>query len=90
MDLFWKYHEELQEVQRERNALRSKNDQLKQQLAEKEAEFKWLHQKFAKYVENNQDKISFAVEQLEKVKEKIKGYEKIYIDNQIKQLKEGE
>ena len=38
-----------------------------------------------------QDKISFAVEQLEKVKEYWLKHEDVsyYIDNQIKQLKEG-
>lgn len=69
-------------------------DELKQQLAEKEKEYKESVEKILssrdKFVlEYSQDKISFAVEQLEKAKEKIKGYEKIYIDNQIKQLKEG-
>ncbi len=72
------------------------NERLKQQLAEKD---KWLratdnHIKQLK--EKEQDKISFCIEQLEKVKEKIADfeYEDIfyfdkfieYIDNQIKQL----
>ena len=76
---------------------------LNKQLAEKEKEFEWLHQKFAKHIEKEQDKISFAVEQLEKVKAfipKCSGMDMIImvddthslndiIDNQIKQLKEG-
>lgn len=83
------------------------NKQLKQQLAEKEKEFNWLHEKFAKYREyRHQDKISFAVEQLEKVKEKANEKQELdwgmgfrykdhwdivtEIDNQIKQLKERE
>ena len=83
------------------------NHQLKQQLAEKERQVKKLNNETQKYFEDaycndfhNQDKISFAVEQLEKVKsafglinskldkvETIKEYIH-YIDHQIKQLKE--
>ena len=60
----------------EKHSLETQNAQicikeLEAKLAEKDKEFEWLHQKFAKYVKNNQDKISFAVEQLEKVKEKL-------------------
>lgn len=41
---------------------------LQSQLAEKEKEFNWLHNKFAKFVEqHNQDKISFAVDVLEEI-----------------------
>lgn len=75
---------------------------LREQLAEKEKEFNWLHQKFAKYAESDQDKISFCIEQLEKVKaelvNKVSPVKLSYneyvqgvfskIDNQIKQLKE--
>lgn len=85
-DLQIKYSKALQEVQRERNALRAENEQLKQQLAEKEEE---LHsakvgEEFALKCCNEanellalqvagqyQDKISFAVKQLEKVKENL-------------------
>lgn len=43
------------------------NKKLKQQLAEKDKSFEWLHNKYAKHIETcNQDKISFAVEQLER------------------------
>ena len=41
-------------------------------LEDKKNEFNWLHNKFAKFVEQaNQDKISFTVEQLESLKETI-------------------
>ena len=83
------------------------NHQLKQQLAEKERQVKKLNNETQKYFEDaycndfhNQDKISFAVEQLEKVKsafglinskldkvETIKEYIH-YIDHQINELKE--
>ena len=88
------------------------NHQLKQQLAEKERQVKKLNNETQKYIEDaycndfhNQDKISFAVEQLEKVKEllleKCGGtYSKTYcgidedieeiIDNQINGLKGDE
>lgn len=88
------------------------NHQLKQQLAEKERQVKKLNNETQKYFEDaycndfhNQDKISFAVEQLEKVKEllleKCGGtYSKTYcgidedieeiIDNQINGLKGDE
>lgn len=74
-------------------------EQLKQQLAEKDKEFNWLHQKFAKYTESNQDKISFAVERLVNiqkyitdnvvfVEEECFGREiNEFIDNQIEELK---
>ena len=63
--------------------------ELKQQLAEKEKErheewktgkeWKWEWQRVNRQLEQaNQDKISFAVEQLEKAKEKILSYEEIY------------
>lgn len=38
MDLNLKYHKALQEVQRERNALRAENEQLKKQISEKQNE----------------------------------------------------
>ena len=83
--------------------------QLKQQLAEKEKErheewetgkeWKWEWQKVNQKLEKaEQDKISFAVEQLENVKEHndnlvcddedYYNYITAFIDNQIKQLKE--
>lgn len=116
-DLQIKYSKALQEVQRERNALRAENEQLKQQLAEKEKEIEDARNThiYRFYLDKdkvqdvymtdvmlkvfNQDKISFCVEQLEKVKkvlvEKMKlAHDKLdcayEIDNQIKQLKEGE
>lgn len=53
-DLIKKYHKALQEVQRERNALRAENEQLKQQLAELDSELaenvrenEWLKEKLA-------------------------------------------
>lgn len=97
------------------NNLKEENKELKQQLEEKEKErheewkigkeWKWEWQKANYKLEKaDQDKISFAVEQLEKVKEKAnekqeldwgmgfryKDYWDIVaeIDNQIKQLKE--
>lgn len=99
--------------------MKEENQQLKQQLAEKEKEIERLNLEFETqedwqekwqklYDETcnlNQDKISFAVEQLEKVKELVGekgvvsspfGTLKIYasdvseiIDNQIKELKKG-
>lgn len=46
------------------------NQELEQQLVEKEKSFEWLHNKYAKHIEtHNQDKISFCIEKLEKVKE---------------------
>ena len=77
----------------------NENYELKQQLAEKEKEFNWLHQKFAKFVESNQDKISFAVERIKNLKSLIlnswrKNYCNLFlddieeiIDNQVEQLK---
>ena len=73
--------------------------ELKQQLAEKdEAHMKAMENALNDFLtlrqELNQDKISFAVEQLEKVKEFLKtnwmdGIDiDEFIDNQIKQLKE--
>ena len=100
-------------------ALNLKNEKikkLKQQLAEKEKKqertnkvVKQFQQRLKYWQEQDQDKISFAVEKLEKVKDfinntdikKLTGYldsnsaqtQAIsitnYIDNQIKQLKEG-
>ena len=59
-------------VYAELRQLYDENEKLKQQLAEKEKSFEWLHNKYAKHIETcNQDKISFSVEQLEKVKEWI-------------------
>ena len=83
------------------------NEKLKQQLAEKEKKIKKLNLEAQKYYEDaycndfhNQDKISFCIEQLEKVKsafglinskldkiETIKEYIH-YIDHQINELKE--
>ena len=81
---------------------------LKQQLAEKDKEIekwktKWCESEtnslrlYEQSQNNNQDKILFAVEQLEKVKEFVNNIYGEYsasvttnfIDNQIKQLKEG-
>lgn len=86
-----------QDFRGENEKLQDKVADLEAKLAEKKEEFKWLHQKFAKYVENNQDKISFSVEQLEKVKEYISSglafdidvqiWFEEYIDNQIEELK---
>ena len=67
------------------------NTQLKQQLAEKD---KWLRatdEHIGQLKKREQDKISFCIEQLEKVKhyaQHIQGGLINYIDNQIKQLKE--
>ena len=90
--------------------LSTKNWELEQQLAEKEKQIeevkKWWSYQFNREINTYlQDKISFAVEQLETVKELVEeksmtqspfGTQKIYandvsaiIDNQIKQLKEG-
>ena len=77
--------------------------QLKQQLAEKEKEMEIYRRSMEVWVEkcenHNQDKISFAVERLLNVRSficdcteiKEPDYTKVcdYIDNQIKQLKEG-
>ena len=91
------------------------NNELKQQLAEKTLTIEQINKAFienrslwkCKYERANQEKISFAVERLKKVKEKVvklKDYSRcdkykecwdiiidiiIDIDNQIKQLKEG-
>jgi DNA repair exonuclease SbcCD ATPase subunit len=77
-------------------------EQLKQQLAEKEEEyqsFKKIADENVNYLKNrileetriyNQDKISFAIERLEKVKlyaKHIQGGLIDYIDNQIEELK---
>lgn len=99
------------------NKLGKENQQLKQQLAEKEKELAYMtkqakrfNNEAQKYYEDAycndaiyQDKISFAVEQLKKVKSRYPrgttmwtsnitedGFEYVsdYIDNQIKQLKE--
>lgn len=94
--------------------MRDEYQQLKQQLAEKEKENDELQDKLHSYYEEIMNKgtcglceyvradykISFAVEQLEKVKEYIEsdkdwkvfaviGLTKQFIDNQIKALKEG-
>ena len=68
--------------------------ELKQQLAEKEKELKAKEKLNQIFKDNREVKISFAVEQLEKVKELVDleyGHINIIdtIDNQIKQLKEG-
>lgn len=83
-------------------------EDLKQQLAEKEKQIKKLNLEAQKYYEDaycndfhNQDKISFCIEQLEKVVEFIKTRDnkgffpeqcdiKEYIDNQIKVIKGDE
>lgn len=106
--------------------LKDNNEQLKQQLAEKEGKIETLKQRIDSIVkiysddfvskdtelkelrhkvkQHNQDKISFAVEKLEKVKDELKTFEFNYngsidcceddifiiFDNQIKLLKEGE
>lgn len=59
--------------------LENENKQLKKQLAEKTLTIEQINKAFienrslwkGKYEQSNQDKISFAVEQLEKVKEKL-------------------
>lgn len=95
--------EQFDKILKERNQLANENFKLKQQLAEKDKGLNWLHQKFAKYVENNKDKISSAIEKLEKVKEYIDNHKYktinddryvVYrkglvniINNQIKELK---
>lgn len=76
--------------------------QLKQQLAEKEKEIEFIkHEREANgasylsackmLTKANQDKISFAVEQLEKVKGNVQAFDGIelvgFINNQIEQLK---
>ena len=74
---------------------------LEEKLAEKEEQLKYYETLLKRQCNEckNQDKISFAVEQLEKVKEWVKKrFEEIsciyeedaieYINNQIKQLKE--
>lgn len=73
------------------------NQQLKQQLAEKERQVKKLNLEAQKYYEDaycndfhNQDKISFAISQLDKVKDyaqHIQGGLINYINNQIEELK---
>ena len=76
------------------NYLKMHLSEIKQQLAEKD---KWLtatDEHIGQLKKREQDKISFCIEQLEKVKEYnsklIYGDEKLnkFIDNQIKQLKE--
>lgn len=80
------------------------NHQLKQQLAEKERQVKKLNNETQKYIEDaycndfhNQDKISFAIAKLEKVKENIKkvpitdfdlsgNFEKMYKQDAIRQI----
>ena len=59
--------------------------ELKQQLTEKEKEFEWLHQKFAK--ETN----AKAIEELEKVRKYVDGrtYLAQYIDERVNQIKDG-
>lgn len=82
--------------------LSTKNWELEHQLAEKQKENNELHIAINKMsidltnlLKGNQDKISFAVEQLEKVKEfnvqQVFSSKPLdnFIDNQIKQLKEG-
>lgn len=78
-EIMWKYSKALQEVQRERNALRAENEQLKQQLAEKEEEiyilkkdYEFVTKQYKELIrtgdfvikQKDQDKIEFAVEQL--------------------------
>ena len=80
-------------------SLTNKIAKLEQQLAEKDKEIVRLNKflQAMKIREHNQDKILFAVEQLEKVKEFVNNIYGEYsasvttnfIDNQIKQLKEG-
>lgn len=79
----------------EYRAMKCENKQLQRQLKEKDKGFNWLHQKFAKYIESNKDKISFCIEQLEKVKNMlpeenipIYPYEILHkLINQIEELK---
>lgn len=102
----WTYDKEADWLKGNRNY-----DQLKQQLAEKDEEIAYLtkqvkkfNNEAQKYFEDaycndfhNQDKISFAVEQLEKVKENIKkvpitdydlsgNFEKMYKRDAIRQI----
>lgn len=79
-------------------------EEFKQQLAEKDEEAQEIYEMYNQerkknwlYNRKNQDKISFAVERLEKIDKFIKssdcfdlGDVRIEIDNQIKQLKEGQ
>ena len=104
---------ELKKLNQENINLIEENQQLKQQLAEKDKEIEYykkqvkkFNNEAQKYFEDaycndfhNQDKISFCIEQLEKVKEHndnlvcddedYSNYITAFIDNQIKQLKEG-
>lgn len=89
----------LKEIAEAIKELIEENSQLIQQLAEKEKENTALAHIIAGWNENNQDKISFCIEKLEKVKEMVNPFLRfdwnLYlqicenIDDQIKQLKEG-
>lgn len=70
-------HNDKEEIERLNKQLAEKDDEITQRLVIQERDY-------------DQDKISFAVEQLEKVKEYWLKHEDVdwYIDNQIKQLKE--
>ena len=99
----------LGEVLANKSELQFEYDQLKQQLAHKEKEIESLKFKLDiramslqninnERIQANQDKISFAVEQLKKVKEWVVDYSDLkgqnwdhtlkFLNNQIKQLKE--
>ena len=62
-----------------------KYNELKQQLAEKDKEFEWLHQKLAKGINAK------AIEELEKVRKYVDGrtYLAQYLNERVNQLKEG-
>ena len=91
--------EQFDKILEERNELANENFKLKQQLVEKDKELLdvknwWSYQYEGEKQRHHQDKISFAVEQLEKVKEfnhslVLGGNYKLdeFIDNQIEELK---
>lgn len=87
-EMVYKYHKEIQKLTKERN-------QLKQQLAEKDEEIEILDKNNAflrgVWEANEQDKISFAVAELKKVRKYVDGrtYLAQYLDERVKQLKEG-
>lgn len=87
---------DLKDYQDLEEKISTKYDKVVEKLAEKEKELKAKETLNQIFKDNREAKISFAVEQLEKVKEYIKtnlmSFQKVpiiqEIDNQIKQLKE--
>lgn len=94
--------DEIQQLDNNYGELDDKNQQLKQQLAEKDKEIEFVKNMKAYEMalevikKGNQDKISFAIEQLEKVKEYtedvwwVDGVSEVvcdFIDKQINELK---